>query len=122
MEDENIIFNDIYVEVNYLEEFHPRMTNLRRQQYYNVETFNSLALDNTDLKLLHLNIRSFNTSIEYFNAVISELKCKFDAMCITECWLNQYTKQLHNFPGFTAYYSLRPNNLLDGGIAVFVSD
>ena len=121
MEDDNIIFEDIDADLHHFDEYYPGMNNVRRKQYYDIETFNLLSTDLSDLKILHLNIRSLKSNDDYFSAFLSELKCNFDVICLTESWLTEDTKQLYNFPGFTAYHSLRSNNQAGGGVTVLVS-
>ena len=122
MEDDNIIFAEIDSDINHFEELYPGTTNEFRKQYYNADTFNLLKRDHTDLKILHLNIRSVNTSIDEFSAFLGDLHCKFDVMCLTESWLTKSTAQLYHFDGYKSFHSLRPNNHVGGGVTAFISN
>ena len=122
MEEENIFYADIDADINHFEELNPSISNVNRKQYYSVETFNSINFSNTDLNILHLNIRSINTSIDELTTFLDDLKCKFDVICITESWLNDATAQLYHIYGYQTFHSLRPINKMGGGITVFVSD
>ena len=122
MDDHSIIFAEIDSDINHFEELYPGTTKEFRKQYYNADTFNLLKPDHTDLNILHLNVRSVNTSMDNFFAFLGDLHCKFDIMCLTESWLTVSTAQLYHFVGYIALHSLRPNNHVGGGITVFISN
>ena len=110
MNEDNLVFADIDADLHHFDELYPGITNDRKKQYYNEETFNELITDITDLKIFHLNIRTINDGNKYFNVLLCDLKCQFDFLCLTESWIHVSTKQLYHIPGYIAYRSLRPDN------------
>ena len=122
MNDYNSIFADIDMDHNHVPELHQLNNYLNNTQYFSIDSFNEMLVDGVDLKVLHLNIRSLCSNMEDLCALLSLLNCKFDAICITESWLDDYTEPLYSLPGYQVFHSLRPVGMRGGGISVFVLD
>ena len=118
---DNSPFANIDVDLNHVPELQRYNDYANSIQYFDVDRFNSMNNNNLDLKILHLNIRSLGSNMQDLCALLSMLSCRFDAICITESWLNDHTEPLYGIPGYRAYHSLRPVGLRGGGISVFIS-
>ena len=53
-------------------------------------------------------------------AELSELNCNFDAICFTESWLNDSTKDLIiiKLDGYLPFHCLREHDRRGGGVSV----
>ena len=91
--------------------------------YYDNDKFNNTFVGNynSDLKLIHVNIRSLPRNGNYLIAYLEGLKHKFNVICLTETWLNN-TRVIENlFPEYNEYHSMRSPDLpYGGGAAVLV--
>ena len=121
MAEQNSIFSNIDVDLNHIPELQQQNDFNYSSQYFDEEGFNSLCIDDKDLRILHLNIRSLCSCMKDLCALLTSLKVKFDIICITESWLSDHTEPLYSLPGYNAYHSLRPVGKRGGGISVFIS-
>ena len=117
---DNSPFDDIDIDLNHVPELQQYNNFVNTVQYFDAEEFNSLCVDDNDLKVLHLNIRSLGSNMEDLCALLSSLNCRFDIIGITESWLCDFTESLYSIPGYSTYHSLRPAGMRGGGISVFV--
>jgi hypothetical protein len=69
-------------------------------------------------KILNINIRSINRNFEMLEVLLHELKIGFDAIVLTECWLNRDTIQ-REIEGYTVHHSQRHYNQNDG-IVIYI--
>ena len=117
------ILEDIDVEINHFNNAFPDVLNNQNCLYYNVETFNSKFndLNQTDLSIIHLNIRSLAANGDDFNSYISMLNLNFDVICFSETWINESNlSDNHLFPLYNGYHSSRPPGKRGGGVSIFV--
>ena len=92
--------------------------------YYSSDQFNLQCntehLDNeSNLKVIHLNMHAFSANGLDFKARLVMLKVEFDIVCVTETWLNIADETLNMFPGYTSYLSIRERRR-GGGVSVFI--
>lgn len=113
------ILDDIDVDVNHFNTLYPDFTALS-SQYYDVEKFNAQNICEYDFKIMHLNIRSLNANYDLFHAYNNSFNITFDAMCFSESWLTDCSKNLFAFDNYCAFHSLRPAGRRGGGISVYV--
>ena len=95
----NIIENDYYAN-DFIEE--------------NLKWYSS----DSNLFIIHTNIRSIHANFNEFKSFVHELKKKPDLIILTECWITNDTVSC-SIDGFRAYYSCGSNK--NGGIAVFIN-
>ena len=67
---------------------------------YSLYEMNKIKLKEKDLSVLHLNISSLSTHIDYLKNFLSELRIKFDMICISESKLSQKNPQTTNLIGY----------------------
>ena len=94
--------------------------------YYSSNQFNyqcnTERLDNeSNLKIINMNIHVFSANGLDFNAHHATLNVKFDVICLTENWLNIADENINLFPGYTSYHSIREQRL-GGGVSVFINN
>ena len=69
--------------------------------------------DNTDLKIIHTNIRSLNKNFEELEMLLHKLKCNFDIIVLSETWQIK-DEMLYQLPGYSVYYNNSSVNQNDG--------
>ena len=116
MVEQNFVFDDIDVDLNLNPELQQLNNYNNSSQYFDVDGFNTLIINDNDLRILHLNIRSLCSNMEDLCALLTLIKVKFDIICITESWLSDHTEPLYSIPGYHAYHSLRPVGMRGGGL------
>ena len=52
--------------------------------YYDVDDFNKIVINQSDLTVIHLNISSLALHIDKLKLFLSLIKTKFDIICISE--------------------------------------
>ena len=114
------VFADIDVDLNHFPELNEYNNYNNKSQYHDIDQFKTLNVNDKDLKVLHLNIRSLCANMDELCVLLSSLNCNFDVICITECWLNDSIEPLYSILGYTAIHSLRPGGRRGGGISVYV--
>ena len=67
---------------------------------YSLYEMNKIKVKEKDLSVLHLNISSLSTHIDYLKNFLSELRIKFDMICISESKLSQKNPQTTNLIGY----------------------
>ena len=79
-------------------------------------------MDNeSNLKIIHLDIHAFSANSLDFKAHLATLKVKFDVVCLTETWLVVVDENINLFPGYTSYHSIQERKL-GGGVSVFINN
>src|SRR5688572_25860204 len=76
---------------------------------------------NENLKLLHLNIRSFNKNGAALLEFLETCKTKFDIIALTETWSTPATEDQIYCPGYNVICRSRPQGI-GGGIAILIKD
>ena len=75
-----------------------------------------------DLKIFHLNIRSFPRNVNSLHTYLGTINQKFDVICLSETWLNEGRFIENCFLDYNHFYSKRPaNKPFGGGCAIFVN-
>ncbi|KAH9642381.1 hypothetical protein HF086_004913 [Spodoptera exigua] len=72
------------------------------------------------LKILSLNIRSYQRNFDDFTVALSRLEVNFDAIVLTECWLNEGTI-LENILGYNVFRTNTQQNK-NGGIVIYIKN
>lgn len=72
----------------------------------------------TDIKLIHLNIRSINKNFNELQVLLHLTKIPFDVVILTECWLSK----VNNLPILQGYqsYLTNTNSNQNDGIVIYV--
>lgn len=71
-----------------------------------------------DIKIINLNIRSYNKNIDEFFIQLEDMQVDFDIVVLTECWLsNNFTPRAVR--DYTAYWT-KNNKLQNDGVVVYV--
>ena len=121
MVEQNFVFDDIDVDLNLSPELQQLNYN-NSSQYFDVDGFNLLIINDNDLRILHLNIHSLWSNMEDLCALLTLVKVKLD-ICITESWLSDHAEPLYSIPGDHAYHSLQPVGMRGGGLVyLFLTD
>jgi len=114
-------FNDIDPQVNNV--LYNELSDDTICQYYTQDDFNALNLNNRhDLKIISLNIRSLNKHHDELIALLSNLKHKFQIICLEECWLSDENSHMYQLEGYVAYHCLRPEGRIHGGVSIYITE
>ena len=93
--------------------------------YYSEDTFNSLCKNNaivdSQLSLIHSNIRSIPSNLNSFISYLENLSITFTIMAFTETWLKEYNNEVHGVLGYNAVHHCRPQKK-GGGVALYVKE
>ena len=122
MNDVDVTFDAIDVDTNHFNELYTGINDIYSRQYYSTDEFHSINKKESDLKILHFNIRSLSRHFDELFVLLKVMESEFDVLCVTESWLHDSTQVLYGIPGYSVHHSLRPNNKRGGGITVFVSE
>ena len=63
--------------------------------YYDIDDFNKIVINHSDLTVIHLNISSLALHIDKLKLFISLIKTKFDIICISESRITK-NNSFHN--------------------------
>ena len=87
--------------------------------YFETRAFReSFSNNQSDLKIINVNIRSFNKNGDELLVLLQQLGVNFEVIILTETWLNEELAWL-DIPGYVAYHSKRVNRG-GGGVTVLV--
>ena len=91
-------------------------------KYYSSERFNNefITTKNSDLSIIHCNIRSLNANGEEFISFLHTLKLNFDVICFSETWCKDEDLLNSFFPNYKGFHSYRPENKRGGGVSIYV--
>ena len=93
--------------------------------YYSTLEFNDKLnannITNTDLSLLHLNVRSMRNKFDSILNYLNSLAHDFSVIALTETWLNDNDDETFQLPGYNLT-QLNRNNKNGGGICVFTKE
>ena len=90
--------------------------------YYDVDDFNKMVINQSDLTVIHLNIPSPALHIDKLKLFLSLIKTKFDIICISESRItknNSLTTNI-NIPGYNFEHT--PTESKAGGLLMYISD
>ena len=88
-------------------------------KYYSPDEFSrDVSISNTDVSILHYNIRSLLPKIDSFSSLMLELGNKFDVLCICETWLSPVTSNLAVLDGFDSFHTMRQAGQHGGGLCI----
>ena len=90
--------------------------------YYDVDDFNKIVVNQSDLTVIHLNISSLALHIDKLKLFLSLIKTKFDIICISESRItknNSLTTNI-NIPGYNFEHT--PTESKAGGSLMYISD
>ena len=120
---ENYIFDSVDPDVNHLNYMYPDLNTNKESEYYDVTKFNeNISFSDNNFSIINQNIRSLKANIDQFDCFMKTVNYKFDALCFTESWLNNDTKDLIHFDGFKSFHSLRTDGKRGGGISIFLRE
>lgn len=92
--------------------------------YYLEESFNNLTIKNNlqnNIKILHINIRSYSKNQAGLWTYIDNLNSKFHIIALTEIWTNPNNEDLLYRPGYKTFTKSRLNRD-GGGVALLVDE
>ena len=90
--------------------------------YYDVDDFNKIVINQSDLTVIRLNISSLALHIDKLKLFLSLIKTKFDIICISESRItknNSLTTNI-NIPGYNFEHT--PTESKAGGLLMYISD
>ena len=113
--------NDFAMEM--INEMHGHMDLNSLSRYYDLTTYNNLvsAHDSPQVTVLHINSRSLSKNIDNIQSLLKCLNSFPDIIAITETWLTNDNKHLHDLPGYHSYHLVR-NTRAQGGVSIYVSE
>ena len=115
--------DDLDPDINLINQSFPGINLTNNSKYYDINSINlEVKKEKDDFCVLHLNIRSIYNKVDELISLISLVNFSFDAICISESWLNSNTKDLISIPGYNAFHSLRPIGKRGGGVSIFVKE
>jgi len=118
--------NNINAQINHIDIAYNDQNNDIISQYYTADSFNSLnSINETDLRIISLNIRSLIGHHDELIALLSNLKHRFNIICLEESWLKESETNMYTIEGYKSHHSLRPiinDKRPGGGVSVYVSD
>ena len=89
-------------------------------RYYTPDNFNHCVhVADTDVAILHYNIRSLLPKVDSLCSLIAQLGNKFDVLCICESWLNTFTSNLAMLDGFDSHHVTRQAGQQGGGLCIY---
>lgn len=71
-------------------------------------------------KLLTLNIRSLQQNFSEFEVALERIDTVFDAIVLTECWINEHSV-INHLPGYNVYHTSKYINK-SGGVVVYIKE
>ena len=79
------------------------------------DTLNSLFSNNiyNDIKIFHINIRSYYKNFDSLLILLERLKIKFDIIVLSECWTDEDKLFVH-LDGYDIFYTTGNFNRNDG--------
>ena len=113
--------NDVTMEI--INQMHGHMDFNSLSKYYDISTYNDLISTpgSTKLTIFHINSRSLSKNIDNIQSFLKYLNSSPDIIPVTETWLTENNKHLHEFPGYHSYHLIR-NTRAQGSVTVYVSD
>ena len=79
-------------------------------------------IDDSELSLMHLNIRSIKKHHDDLISLLASTGCNFDIIGCTETWMNEYTiSDVYNLEGYMMYYNNRSGKN-GGGVCLYVNN
>ena len=90
-------------------------------EFYSSDSFiDKFPNDSNNISVFHINIRSMNSNGDDLSSFLSSLEFKFDIICITETWFNDYCFKDY-FPNYNGFHSYRNDGRRGGGCSIYVS-
>ena len=89
--------------------------------YYTPYELNKVKVKQEDLSVLHLNISSLSAHIDDLKRFLSEIRIKFDIICISESRLSQRNPQTTNINPTGYNIEQKPTESLAGGDLLYIS-
>ena len=112
--------HDIALEIINSLHGHTDLNNI--SNYYDLDGYNKLATHDTNkINILHINSRSLPKNIDNIIAFLATLSTTPDILAVTETWLTNINKQLHQLPGYHSYHLVRTNRA-HGGVTIYISN
>src|SRR6218665_738333 len=102
--------------------FDPQIIN--SSNYYVEDDFIKLVLDGnyqTNLKILHLNIRSYFKNQTSLWTHLDNIKHKFHIIALTETWTTEDNEDHLIYPGYNTYFKSRAQGI-HGGVALLIDN
>lgn len=96
---------------------------MNNNYYFNINTFNSKELLNTNLfKMVSINIRSISsiTKFNKFKKLLSTLPVLPAVIAVQETWFKENVVQIYNLPGYKSIHCCRSDGY--GGTSLFIRE
>ena len=107
---------DLDPDPNYFED----NENHNNSQFYTIRGFNDLfKSDNSFIKILHHNIRSFSANSDSLLSIFDSSTVFPEILVLSETWFSPDTS--HDIPGFSSYHTIR-DTARSGGVSIFVAE
>ena len=105
---------------NYYSEFNNVIEHSSQSNYHSTLEYLDLCSQNTSLRVLTYNVRSFRANIDSFFALFGESSNYADIFILTETWFTNSYKV--DIPSYQSFHTVRQGNTRSGGVSVFVHD
>jgi hypothetical protein len=110
-DDDGGVLGDVDPDQNFLNEVRGNIIHGCNYYYSNkLHTELKDKLDDIDLSICHLNIRSLPKNIDTFNSTLYASGMNFNILAFTETWMNSSNVDAHCIAGFSHEYLIRDDN------------
>ena len=94
-----------------------------QSKYYDLSSYNDLITtqNSTQITLMHINSRSLSKNSDNIKSFLRSLSTPPNVLAVTETWLTDTNKHLHEIAGFHSYHLVR-NARARGGVTVYVTN
>ena len=116
------VLDDVDPDQNYLNELRGRQIQNCKYYYSDVKV-NELQekIENIDISLLHLNIRSVPKNLDKLIPLIDQSQIKYNFVALTETWLRSENADVYGLEGYNHEYLTRDNRP-GGGVSIFIKE
>ena len=92
-------------------------------KYYDLSSYNDLisTQNPTQFTIMHINSRSLSKNFDNINSFLKSLYAPPNVLAVTETWLTDTNKHLHEIVGYHSYHLVR-NARARGGVSIYVTN
>ena len=88
-------------------------------KYYDEKQFNNIVIGNSNISMIHTNIRSSQKNLRDFVCSIDNLGIRFNFIVLTEIWGDSDKAQLNTIKGYRHMYDTRKQRN-GGGVSLYI--
>ena len=112
------VFDEIDAELNHFDNVYGVADTRIVDKYYDNQSFvQNVTISDTDIALLHYNIRSLLPKLDTLTFEMSQTT-SFDVVCLCETWLSVYNKDLIHIENYKCFHLTRPSSMRGGGVSI----